>query len=77
MIVAPAEDREGRPMAFTHAGRVHRLCFAVGPERIAAEWWTGHNKTRDYFDVEDDTGRRMWVFRVMETANWYLHGGFE
>ncbi len=77
VVVTPSDDREGRPVSFTHAGRVHRLRFAVGPERIAGEWWTGHNKTRDYFDVEDETGRRFWVFRVAETSKWYLHGTFE
>jgi protein ImuB len=76
VVVTPSDDRTGRPISFTHQGRVHRLRLAIGPERIAGEWWNGHNKTRDYFDVEDETGRRFWVFRVGETFKWYLHGRF-
>lgn len=77
VIVTPSHDREGRPVAFTHEKTVHRLRIVVGPERIAGEWWNGHNRTRDYFDVEDETGRRFWIFRVNETFKWYLHGVFE
>ena len=76
VIVTPSEDRHGRPVSFTHEGDVHRLRFAVGPERIGSVWWDGHNKTRDYFDVEDDVGERFWIFRVLETFKWYLHGHF-
>ena len=56
---------------------MHRLTHAVGPERIAGQWWDGHDKTRDYFDVEDESGQRWWLFRVLETFKWYLHGNFE
>jgi protein ImuB len=48
-----------------------------GPERIAGQWWNGSGKTRDYFDVADTAGSRFWLFRVMETNQWYLHGIFE
>jgi protein ImuB len=77
VMVSPSDDAEGQPAAFTHAGRVHTIVHAVGPERIAGRWWDGHDKTRDYFDVEDTTARRFWIFRVRETGRWYLHGGFE
>jgi protein ImuB len=76
-IVTPSEDRDGRPVSFTWRGKVHRLPHAVGPERIAGQWWQGHHRTRDYFDVEDEEGRRFWVFRVMETNRWYVQGEFE
>jgi len=77
VIVSPSEDREGHPVAFTHRGQQHRLRFAVGPERIAGPWWEGNHRTRDYFEVEDEAGLRFWMFRVMETWRWYLHGRFE
>ena len=64
-------------MSFTDAGTVHRLPRARGPERIVGEWWNGRWKTRDYFDAEDEAGRRYWLFRVVETNRWYLHGMFE
>ena len=76
VMVSPSEDRDGRPILFRLNRRVHELTHAVGPERISGEWWRGHDKTRDYFDVEDQTGRRFWVFRVHETGKWYVHGVF-
>ena len=78
VVVSPAEDREGgRPILFTRQRESHRLIISVGPERISGIWWDGHYKTRDYFDVEDETGQRFWIFRVLETWKWYLHGIFE
>ncbi len=55
-----------------------------GPERIAPEWWraTTDTRTRDYFRIEDVSGRRFWVFRYglygQDTApvEWFLHGVF-
>jgi protein ImuB len=76
-MVSPSHDREGRPVLFAHHGEVHRLAHAVGPERIAGQWWQGHLKTRDYFDVEDEDGKRFWLFRVAETGRWFLHGEYE
>lgn len=77
VIVRPSDDRDGAPVAFVHDGRQRRIVHAVGPERIGGAWWLGRDKTRDYFDVEDDTGRRWWVFRVFQTSRWYLHGNYE
>jgi protein ImuB len=76
VMVSPSDDREGRPVMFAHDGAVHRAVHCVGPERIAGQWWDGHDKTRDYFDVQDEQGRRFWVFRVAETGKWYLHGSW-
>jgi protein ImuB len=77
VIVRPSDDRDGAPVAFVYDGRQRRIVHAVGPERIGGAWWLGRDKTRDYFDVEDDAGRRWWVFRVFQTSRWFLHGGFE
>jgi protein ImuB len=77
VMVRPSHDRDGAPVSFTHEGEVHRIVHAVGPERIGGAWWMGHDKTRDYFDVEDESGRRWWLFRVLQTSKWYLHGRFE
>jgi protein ImuB len=85
VIAEPSDESEGRPSQFTHEGKVHRVVHAVGPERIAGEWWRGHYKTRDYYDVEDTAGERFWIFRVIRrekagehlSATWYVHGWFE
>ena len=54
-----------------------------GPERIAGEWWRdGAGRTRDYYLVEDEAGRRFWLYREglygRETAapRWFVHGLF-
>lgn len=76
VVVAPSHDRDGRPVwiDFDRRGRAVVHCF--GPARIAGEWWHGHLKTRDYFEIEDEQARRLWVFRVPETGRWFVHGRF-
>lgn len=76
-MVSPSDDRDGRPVLVTEEGRTRRVTHASGPERIAGQWWQGHDKTRDYFKIEDEAGRRSWVFRVRETGKWYRHGEFQ
>ena len=62
-----AEVPDGPPLHFTWRRVAHRVIRAEGPERIAPEWWTGlaapPERTRDYYRVEDDEGRRFWMFR--------------
>jgi protein ImuB len=64
-VLTLADDRE--VMCVKH------VC---GPERIDGLWWEGHNKTRDYYDVETTDGRRLWIFRVNQTGKWFAHGEF-
>jgi protein ImuB len=77
VMVMPSESLDGLPISMTRGGQVQRLTRARGPERIAGEWWDGRGKTRDYFDAEDEAGRRYWLFRVLENGRWFLHGIFE
>jgi len=77
VMVRPSHDRDGAPVSFGFEGEAHRIIHAVGPERISGMWWMGNDKTRDYFDVEDEEGKRWWLFRVVQTFKWYLHGRFE
>jgi protein ImuB len=74
------------PVAFTWRRVRHRVRHADGPERIAGEWWKRDREmlsVRDYFRVEDEHGRRFWLFRRgngsdAETGDmrWFLHGFF-
>jgi len=74
------------PRAFTWRQHRYRVRRADGPERITGEWWKRRAETwavRDYFTVEDETGRRFWLFRRGDGADpatgdqsWYLHGLF-
>lgn len=75
---------DGAPPRFTWRNVQHRVVRAEGPERLAMEWWQSydHKPTRDYFRVEDEAGRRFWLFReglYMHGAperRWFLHGLF-
>lgn len=83
-VVAALPDQP--PRRFTWRGERHEVVRADGPERIHGEWWkraAETHATRDYFRVEDERGRRYWLFRqgdgersVTGDLSWYLHGLF-
>jgi protein ImuB len=84
-VVVLAEIPEGPPARFTWHRVARRVVKAEGPERIAPEWWLGGggSRPRDYYRIEDEDGRRYWMFRAglyQESAkdlpNWYVHGVF-
>jgi len=68
-IKALAEVPDGPPLRFTWRRVTHRIVKAEGPERIAPEWVGAADgvdlaaETRDYYRVEDEQGRRYWLFR--------------
>ena len=74
------------PLAFIWRRVRHRVRRADGPERIAGEWWKRDGEmrsVRDYFRVEDEDGRRFWLFRrgdgedaATGDRRWFLHGFF-
>lgn len=75
---------EGPPKRFRWRGAAHLVARAQGPERIAGEWWRHRQvqPARDYYLVEDEAGRRFWLYREglygRETAapRWFVHGLF-
>ncbi|MDQ2103542.1 Y-family DNA polymerase [Azospirillum isscasi] len=80
-IEAMAPVPDDPPVMFRWRGALHRVRHADGPERIEAEWWRRDGEPRDYYRVEDEAGRRFWVFRQGlyrpgVTALWFLHGFF-
>ena len=88
-VMAPVPD--GPPVLFRWRRRQHRVRVAEGPERITPEWWRieGDNRdtrplsndVRDYYRVEDEDGKRFWLYREglyhpgLPPA-WYIHGFF-
>jgi protein ImuB len=78
------------PSRFTWRRRAYRVARADGPERIAEEWWQPDGRLvdaagdpdaiRDYYRVEDETGRRFWLFRAGLSGDppprWFIHGVF-
>jgi protein ImuB len=76
-MVSPSAINEGIPLAFVYDNKSFSIVHASGPERISGTWWEGRNKTREYFDVQETTGRRFWIFRVTENKRWFLQGVFD
>lgn len=68
------------PGVFRYRGALHQTKKADGPERIAAEWWIKDGPYRDYYCVEDEQGKRYWLFRLggyeKDKPAWFLHGFF-
>jgi protein ImuB len=81
------------PFHFTWRRRRHQVAQADGPERVAEEWWLPDGQPvgdgvppwspdaiRDYYRVEDETGRRFWLFRAGLPGDppprWFVHGVF-
>ena len=89
-VEAIAELPDSAPARFTWRRVARRVVRAEGPERIAPEWWRlspaspRPPRTRDYYRIEDETGRRYWLFREGlygredqdRTPEWWLHGVF-
>ncbi|MEC3879058.1 Y-family DNA polymerase [Parapedobacter sp. 10938] len=78
-VTAPIPDYP--PMLFRYRGVLHPIKRADGPERIEREWWMDPGEHRDYYCVEDDKGRRYWLFRAGHygddrSRQWFLHGFF-
>jgi protein ImuB len=85
-IAVMAEVPDGPPLRFTWRRLSHRILRIEGPERIASEWWRESDdakRPRDYYVVEDEQGRRFWLFREgiygephVPAPLWYIHGLF-
>jgi protein ImuB len=76
---------EGMPRRFMWRRAVHDIARVEGPERIAPEWWRQPSsaRLRDYYRVEDQAGRRYWIYREGligdgrgGVPSWFLHGLF-
>jgi protein ImuB len=88
-VVTLAELPDGLPSSFTWRRVTHRIAKAEGPERLSPEWWrppSSHGRTRDYYAVEDASGRRFWLFRdglydrlegvEEKLPNWWIQGAW-
>lgn len=78
-VTAPVPDYP--PMMFRYKGKLHKIVKADGPERIEQEWWLQEGRHRDYYSVEDEEGKRYWLFRsghydTAKSYQWFIHGFF-
>ena len=73
---------EGMPRRFRWRRAVHDIARAEGPERIAPEWWwqPSSARLRDYYRIEDEKGRRYWIYREGLVGDgrggaphWFIH----
>lgn len=73
-VEAIAELPDAAPARFTWRRAAHKVVRSAGPERLSPEWWRPQTalrlgaageppRTRDYYRVEDEDGRRFWLFR--------------
>lgn len=76
---------DGVPQRFRWRGAVREVVRVEGPERIAPEWWRERStaRLRDYYRIEDETGRRYWIYRQGLAGDgrggvpdWFLQGLF-
>jgi protein ImuB len=87
-VIASVPD--GPPVRFTWRHVARKVLKASGPERIAPDWWRTPARpgrpprTRDYYTVEDEAGRRYWIYREglyeeqdQPSPDWFVHGLFE
>lgn len=85
---AMALTPDGPVMTLSWRGMRLGVLACAGPERIGQEWWRWDPpqevKTRrrlrqapperDYFRVQVESGRWLWVFRHVGTGRWFVHG---
>lgn len=79
--VGAPEDDPTPPARFRWRRREMVTRFAVGPERIAPEWWLDdpewRSGPRDYWRVETEGGEQLWLFFAHGadvTGGWFCHG---
>ncbi|MGI9373731.1 MAG: Y-family DNA polymerase [Hyphomicrobiales bacterium] len=69
----PPETFRWRNMALSTAR-------ATGPERLTPEWWfddaNWRSGLRDYWRIDTNEGRRLWLFHTPQNPNWFVHGEF-
>lgn len=76
---------DGPPARFIWRRQQITVTRHAGPERIAPEWWRDSpgTRARDYYHIEDETGRRLWLYRdgLVDDGRgsmprWFIHGVF-
>ncbi|MEP1443059.1 MAG: DUF6504 family protein [Hyphomicrobiales bacterium] len=85
-VEAIAAIPEGPPLRFRWRRMLYTVKCVEGPERISAPWWRDKGIkprfTRDYYRIEDESGRRFWLYRdglygeERADPKWYVHGLF-
>ena len=69
---AQVECDQERPKSLRWRSRVWRIHHAVGPERLAGDWWRDPY-ARDYWRCEEDGGATLVVYRRSD-GEWFVQG---
>jgi protein ImuB len=67
------------PKAFEWRKARYVTLRALGPERLASEWWQyGRATLKDYWAVETESGDRLWLmtYPAHKEPNWFITGRF-
>ncbi len=78
-----APDHPEPPSKFRWRGRNFDTRAAIGPERIAPEWWLDdpnwRSGVRDYWRIITTEGHKLWVFYAhgaSTSGGWFCQGDF-
>lgn len=78
-----APDTPQVPQAFRWRGQSLERVRAIGPERIAPEWWLDdpnwRSGVRDYWVTDTTDGQRLWLFYGhggTMSSGWFCQGAF-
>ena len=57
----------------------HKVISALPAAKVSSEWWKedlsiSQPSTRDYFAIQDDSGRWLWIYRDTASQQWFVHG---
>ncbi|MEO1238237.1 MAG: DUF6504 family protein [Pseudomonadota bacterium] len=81
--IVTAPDVPALPATFRWRRRTLSVVAAVGPERIAPEWWLDEpdwrTGLRDYWRVTTDAGEVLWLYfahGAAMSAGWFCQGRF-
>ena len=76
-LIARTNNERTFPGQLMLGGKTFELIEYSGPERIQTAWWTNQPCHRDYYQVISRSGSRFWLFRELQSGEWYVHGVFE
>jgi protein ImuB len=78
LIEATALMPDHPPARIVWNKKHYRLLRGRGPERIDIDWWNKADQQsveqREYFSVQEPSGRWLWIYRLIPSQQWYLHG---
>jgi protein ImuB len=71
---------DGPVSRVTWRGQIHDVATCRGPQRINLEWWPPEAQPRsvvrgrDYFKIGTKDGQWLWLYRRIDTGEWFVHG---